>query len=164
MLKLASWIHGNALVVEEPEKVIVKHIGWGTELLFVSGLGRTPTKTWCHIAIPTPVIVNDVRLKVQNLFMLFKTGQHASIDDIHIYDGPNKIAAWDVVAGSNYSARRSGDHSKVIDSQSTFTLPAPHEVIFGLSISFTFTPVAVSGLIPDLEGKLLITCAGADFF
>lgn len=165
MLKQASWIHGNAVVAEEPEKVNVKHMGWGTELFFVTGLGRPPAKSWCHIAIPTPVIVNDVRLKVQKLFLLFKTGQHAAIDDIHVYDGPNRIATWDVVAGSNYSARRTGDHSKGIDGQNTFTLDAPHEVNFGLSISFTFAPVTVSGgLIPDLEGKLLVTTAGADFF
>jgi hypothetical protein len=160
MLKYASWVHGNTLAVERPGDVVVQRWGWGTEL-------RTHTSpspsTWCHIAIPTPVIINDARMKVQNLFLLFETGQHASIDNIHIYDGPDKIAAWDVVAGSNYSARRSGHHSKSIDGQNTFVLPAPHEVRFGLSISFTFIAVAQSAW-NDPEARLLITTAGADFF
>ncbi len=166
MLKYASWVHGNAVVLENPSNILVMRRGHGTEMQFTFAPGRPAQGTWCHIAIPTPVIVNDVRLKVQKLFLLFKTGQHASIDNIHIYDGPWKIAAFDVVAGSNYSARRTGNHSQGVDAQNMITLPTPHEVSLGLSISFTFTPVAVNSSLAmvDPEGTLLITSAGADFF
>lgn len=166
MIKQASWVHGNAVILEEPARVNVKHMGWGTELHAPPQFFGAPTSfsTWCHIAIPTPVIVDDVRLKVQNIFLLFKAGQHAAIDNIHIYDGPKKIAAWNVIAGSNYSARRTGDHSFTIDNQNTFQLPEPHEVVFGLSISFTFLPYDITGPLPDAEAMLLITSAGADFF
>ena len=166
MLKHASWINGNALVLEEPNNILVRHWGWGTEMQFTFAPGATPRGTWCHIAIPTPVIINDVRMKVQNVFLLFKTGQHASIDNIHIYDGPKRIFARDAVPGGNISARRTGDHSQGVDAQNMFTLPTPHEVSLGLSISFTFRPVALNTtlLTVDPEGKLLITAAGADFF
>ena len=166
MIKYASWVHGNALVLETPNNILITRRGQGTEMMFTFGPGISPQGTWCHIAIPTPVIINDVRMKVQTLFLLFKTGQHASIDNIHVWDGPKRIAKFDVVAGSSNSARRTGNHSQVIDAENTITLPTPHEVLFGLSISFTFRPVAVSTslLKPDPEGSLLITTAGADFF
>jgi hypothetical protein len=165
MLKYASWIHGNAVVLEDPSSILIRRWGWGTEMQFTFAPGTTPPGTWCHIAIPTPVIANDVRLKVQKVFLLFQTGQHAAIDNIHIYDGPKRIFAADVVPGSNSSARRTGDHSQSIDAQNTFALPTPHEVSFGLSVSFTFRPVALntSLRLVDSEGKLLITTAGADF-
>lgn len=166
MLKYASWVHGNALVLEAPNNILVTRRGQGTEMQFGFVPGITPQQTWCHIAIPTPVIIDDVRMKVQKLFLLFKTGQHASIDNIHIWDGPYRIATFDVIHGSNYSARRTGNHSQAVDTQNMITLPAPHEVLFGVSISFTFVPVALSASLAgvDPEGTLLITAAGADFF
>ncbi|HNV83771.1 MAG TPA: hypothetical protein PLF92_10260 [Arenimonas sp.] len=166
MLKYASWVHGNALVLETPNNILIVRRGQGTEMQFIFAPGETPQGTWCHISIPTPVIFNDVRMRVQTLFLLFKTGQHASIDNIHVWDGPTRIATFDFVPGSNNSARRTGDHSRGIDAQNTITLPTPHEVLFGLSISFTFRPVAVNTSLPDVdpEGTLLITTAGADFF
>jgi hypothetical protein len=165
MLKYASWVHGNALELELPNNILIRRWGWGTEMQFIFEPGMTPPPAWCHIPIPTPPIINDVRMKVQKLFLLFKTGQHASIDNIHIFDGPNRIAAWDVVAGSNSSARRTGNHSQAIDDQNMFTLPTLHEVSFGLSISFTFSPVALDTSLPQVDpaGTLLITTAGADF-
>ena len=166
MIKHASWVHGNALVLETPNNILTTRRGHGTEMLFNFAPGVSPKGTWCHIAIPTPVIINDIRMKVQTLFLLFKTGQHASIDNLHVWDGPDRIAKFDVVAGSSYSARRTGDHSKTLDAVNTITLPTPHEVFFGLSISFTFGPLALntSALHLDPEGSLLVTAAGADFF
>lgn len=166
MIKHASWAHGNAVVTELPSGLLVRHWGWGTEMQFTFNQGQTPPKAWCHIAIPTPVIVDNVRLKVQTLFLLFKTGQHAAIDNLHVYDGPNKVHGWDVVPGGNNAARRTGNHSTSIDPSNLFTLPAPHSVAFGMSISFSITPVAVNTSSPpvDPEGTVLITGAGADFF
>ena len=166
MLKYASWVHGNALVLERPDSILVMRWGRGTEMQFTFEPGTTPQGTWCHIAIPTPVIINDVRMKVQRLFLLFKTGQHAAIDNIHVWDGPRRIAAFDAVPGSSNSVRRTGDHSQGVDAQNMITLPTAHEVSLGLSISFTFRPVALNTSLPtvDPEGTLLVTAAGADFF
>lgn len=164
MLKYASWVHGNALTLETPNNILIMRRGHGTEMQFAFSLGATPAGTWCHIAIPTPVIVNDVRMNVQKLFLLFRAGQHASIDNIHIFDGPKRILALDVVPGGSSSERREGNHANLIDDRNTFSLPAPHEVSFGISISFTFKPVALNTASVDPEGKLLVTTAGADFF
>ena len=166
MIKHASWAHGNAVVAELPSGLIIRHWGWGTQMQFTFAQNQSPPAAWCHIPIPTPVIVNDVRLKVQTPFLLFKAGQHAAIDNVHIFDGPNRIHTWNTVVGNNAAGRRSGDHSRGIDSVNTLTLPNPHSVIFGMSIAFTFVPVALTTSSPpvDPEGTLLITTAGADFF
>ncbi|MCC7248930.1 MAG: hypothetical protein IT473_09935 [Lysobacter sp.] len=166
MIKHASWVHGNAVVTELPSGLYVQHWGWGTELAFTYRLGQSPAKAWCHIPIPTPVIVDNVRLKAQTFFLMFKTGQHAAIDNIHVFDGPHKVHGWDVIEGSNYAARRTGDHSRGLDSSNVFVLPEPHEVMFGLSLAFAIAPVSVNTSLPlkDPEGSVLITGAGADLF
>ena len=128
MLKQASWTHGNSLTVETPQNLAsIIHIGWGTELRFVPG-----KSSWCHIPIPTPVIVDNQRLKVQKLFLFFnvKEGQ-GSIRNIHVYDGPSRIQTVD---GLTLKC----DHVGCIDNVNTITLQNQHSVLFGLSISFLF--------------------------
>jgi len=152
MLKQASWTHGNSLTVETPQNLSsITHIGWGTELRFASG-----KSSWCHIPIPTPVIVNDQRLKVQKLFLLFNVKEAQSrIMNIHIYDGPNRIQTFDGLS-------LKGDHSGGIDDVNTITLQKQHEVFYGVSISFFFQ--AATGIDSPIPPPLLtVTTAGADF-
>lgn len=167
MTKLASWAHGNAVVTELPSGLLVRHWGWGTELQFTFAANQSPPAAWCHIPIPTPVILNDARLKVRNLYLLYKTGQHTAIDSIHIFDGPNRIHTEDFINGSgNSPLRRTGNHSTGIDGRNTIALPSDHEVLWGMSIAFKLVPVALTVSSPpvDPEGTVLITTAGADFF
>jgi hypothetical protein len=167
MLKHASWAHGNAVVTELPSGLLVRHWGGGTELQFTFAANQNPPAAWCHIPIPTPVIVNDVRLKVRTLFLLFRTGQHAAIDSVHIFDGPNRIHTEDFVNGSgSLAGRRTGNHANGISAANTIQLRADHEVRWGMSIAFKLTPVALTLSSPpvDPEGTVLITAAGADFF
>jgi hypothetical protein len=101
--------------------------------------------------------MNDVRAKVQKMFLLFKcevgTGE---VRNIHVYDGPYKIAAFDNI-------HLSGDHSGGIDSINTITLQSPHAVLSGMSISFLFQ--AGIGIDSPIAPPLLtVTTAGGDFF
>ena len=51
----ASWVHGNALTVEDPSALERDgHNGWGRDLAFVPGKA-----SWLHIPLPTPVIVAE---------------------------------------------------------------------------------------------------------
>jgi uncharacterized protein DUF6623 len=152
MLRQASWTHGNSLTVETPPNLAsIVHIGWGTILRFIPG-----KSSWCHIPIPTPVIMNDIRAKVQKMFLLFncKIGD-GEIRNIHIYDGPNRIFVKDGI-------HLSGDHSLGLDGVNTVTLPSLHEVLWGMSISFFFQ--AAQGIDSTIPPPMLtITTAGADF-
>jgi hypothetical protein len=152
MLKQASWTQGNSLTVETPQNLAsIVHMGWGTELRFIPG-----KSSWCHIPIPTPVIMNDARAKVQRMFLLFKCKSgDGEIRNIHIYDGPNRIDIRDNI-------HLSGDHGGGIDAVNTITLPTPHEVLWGMSISFFFqAAIGFDSRIPP--PMLTITTAGADF-
>ena len=167
MTKHASWAHGNAVVTELPSGLLVRHWGGGTEVQFTFAANQTPPGAFCHIPIPTPVIVDDVRLKVRRLFLMFRTGQHAAIDSVHVFDGPNRIHVEDFFPGvGSTGPRRSGNHSNGIDSMNTITLGADHDVLWGMSIAFKIVPVALTTSSPpvDPEGTVLITTAGADFF
>jgi hypothetical protein len=152
MLRQASWTHGNSLTVETPENLAsILHRGWGTELRFIPG-----KSSWCHISIPTPVIMDGLRAKVQKMFLLFICQiDEGDIRNIHIWDGPNIIDVRDDI-------HLSGNHGGGLDDVNTITLPTPHEVIWGMSISFFFQAViGIESRIPP--PMLTITTAGADF-
>jgi hypothetical protein len=145
----ASWTHGNAVRVETPENFkSIRPMGSGTDLEFV------PDRwSWMHIPIPTPVIVKDVRVKVQTLFFLF-TSDSAFLREAHIYDGPARIHTINTHGSW-------GNHGNGIDEQNTFKLPTPHPVSWGMSISCLFQGSDSIEVI--VRPKLLVVAAGADF-
>ncbi|MFC1763495.1 DUF6623 family protein [Planctomycetota bacterium] len=87
----ASWIHGHSMHIEYPDKIqSQRRIGYAFRIVGKSGLTN-----WLHYAIPTPVIINDVRLKLDSVMLDFTTGSvDAFVRDVHVYDGAAKIAYW----------------------------------------------------------------------
>ena len=151
MLRQASWTHGNSVVVENPENFSsIQRFGWGTDLLFIPG-----KSSWCHIPIPTPVIMNDQRANVQNLFLLFQSNRgEGSIRQVHIWDASIPVQQFN-------DLHLDGDH-RGLDASGTFTLSNPHQVLFGMSISFRFqASIGIDSRVPP--SLLRITSAGADF-
>ena len=67
--------------------------------------------------------------------------------NIHVYDGPTKIRAFDGLA-------LSGDHSNAIDASNNWDITPPVEVKYGLGISV--------GVAFGDNGEILFTTAGAD--
>jgi hypothetical protein len=97
-ISYASWIHGHSMQVEYPDR-IVRHerVGWGTDIEGMPG-----TINWFHFAIPTPVIINDVRLQADSIMLCFKTGSiDAVVRDVHVYDGGSVIAEFNNIYLSN---------------------------------------------------------------
>lgn len=88
-LAQAMWIHGTSLQVEFPDRIArTWQAGFYTEIE-----GKPNTENWFHFAIPSKVIVNDQRLRIGSVMLLCETlSADAVIRDIHLYDGPNKIA------------------------------------------------------------------------
>jgi len=83
-LKHAAWIHGTSVQFENQS--------WAARALR-QGFFTTVTPSdddhggWVHFAIPTPVIVNNERLKAQAVMIRFTTGSKASIGAVHVWDG-----------------------------------------------------------------------------
>ena len=152
MSMFASWVHGNALTVESPQNLDrVGHYGWGADLLIKPGRA-----SWFHIALPTPVIVGDVRAQLQRVFVLFKSDRGAGeIRNVHVYDGSAKPQEFN-------GLHLSGEHRLGLDSSNRFNLASPHIVTWGIGVSFYFqASIGIDSAIPS--ARLIVASAGADY-
>lgn len=146
----ASWVHGNALVVESPENLNrVGHFGWGADMEI-----RYGKSSWFHIALPTPVIVDDNRTTLHRIFLMFKS-EFGSIRNVHIYDGSAKVQEFNDLLGT-------GEHRTSLDTFNTFNLATPHTVVFGIGVSFNY--VADIGFDTNIPpNRLIVASAGGDY-
>lgn len=156
-LKMAMWVSGTAAQEETAPKTL-KRVGWGTGFELEPG-----HSCWFHFAIPTPVIIDDERVAVRAVYVLYALEYHAAaapgftpygikIADLHIYDGGNKIREFNNV-------NRHGDHSHGLDSQNTWLIAPPITIYYGLGLSIK---VVAEGWGNSVYSGILCT-AGADF-
>ncbi len=139
----ASWIHGHSMQVEYPDRLVhLERDGWGTVVE-----GKPGTSNWFHFAIPTPVIINDVRLQAGSILLSFSTGSvDAFVKDVHVWDGSNRIAVFDdryLLPGQ--PAER-------------LILPGTPMMGFGLGIS-----VGVGFGVEPMDHSMTFFSAGCDF-
>ena len=139
----AMWTHGHSLQVEFLERGKVERKGFSAKY---TGTGMN----WLHFAIPTPVIVNDDRLRVGSVMVRFRCGGSQSIgrvNAIHVYDGETKIVGKD-----NLNLSPNQWHFERIE------VPGSPEVQWGLGISI------LVGFDPDCSGCWAeFSAAGCDF-
>ena len=138
----ASWIHGHSMEIEYPE-LIASAIrrGYAYEIE-----GKPGTSNWFHFAIPTPVIINDVRLQVASIMLRMTTGSIDSfVRDVHIYDGERRIAVHNEVylVEDNWFVR--------------FEVPETPYLLWGLGIS-----LGVGFGVEMMSHTMSFISAGAD--
>jgi hypothetical protein len=114
----AMWVHGHALQPENPALTVGRMGG--------AGQLRRAGSGWFHIAVPTPVIVTDIRLRAAAAIVFFSSGNQGAIHNLHVWDGNTRISANDNLnlSGANQFSR--------------FNLPNP-AVNFGIGISIFAT-------------------------
>jgi uncharacterized protein DUF6623 len=146
----ASWVHGNALTVENSENLNrVGHFGWGADMAVKPGKG-----SWFHIALPTPVILSNVRSSLIRVFLMFESEQ-GSIRNVHVYDGSFKVHEFNDLLIE-------GEHRLALDGMNTFNLANPHSVAFGIGVSFFFiASIGFDSAIPP--SRLILASAGGDY-
>ena len=84
----AMWIHGHSIRVEYPDRLdSAVRKGYYARLD-----GKAGTTNWLHLAIPTPVIVEENRLRIDSVMLRFRTSG-ATVTAVHVYDGENRIAS-----------------------------------------------------------------------
>lgn len=139
----AMWTHGTSLQIEVPDNIVkIWKAGF-----YIEVEGKPNTTNWLHFAIPTTVIVDDRRLRVGSVMLLVETlSADAVIRDVHIYDGPNKIA-------EHNGANRFGDIGFV-----RFDVPTHPTVQWGIGIS-----VGVSFRNSGGSRVMRFKSAGCDF-
>ena len=158
-LKAAMWVHGTAAQVENPNSLIpngLVRVGAGTQFN-----GQSGAATWFHFAIPTPVILNDVRLSLVKIFLLYNTNQKSStITNVHVWDGGVRLRAFD-----NLMLR--GDHRFGIDKDNSWEITPHIPVTFGIEIAARVQFMdLIDGPEPgakQFEFGFFVSTAGADF-
>jgi len=142
-ISYASWIHGRTLQIEYPDRIAREdRNGW---CAFVEG--KPGTDNWFHFAVPTPVIINDVRMQVDSVMLVFKTGSaDAFVRDVHVYDGRWRIAVFDLI-------NLSGEQPFV-----RLVLPGAPPIGAGLGIS-----VGVGFGVESMDHTMEFYSAGCDF-
>jgi hypothetical protein len=120
--KYAMWIHGHAV---QPQKE-----GYHLSKEFKSHCASFLTygTQYFHFAVPTPVIVENTRAKLNKVIVLYSTTGSARIRYVQVREPnwqPKRI----------FEGSLSGDHSESLDSQNTWSVSPPHEMQFGLSVT-----------------------------
>jgi len=142
-LPFASWIHGHSMQIEYPDRIASQ---WRAGFSFTVE-GKPGTTNWFHFAIPTPVFINDVRMRADTVMLRFKTGSiDAFVRDVHVYDGEKLIAA----------------HNNIyLSKENLFTpllVPDRPEVLWGLGIS-----IGVGFGVEMMDHHMEFIAAGCDF-
>ena len=90
----ANWVHGTSVEVEFPDRLNL----FSKKGFYTLVEGKPDTTNWFHFALPTPVIVDNKRLKLESVILMFVTQPDAVVTNVHIYDGYSKIEAFDGLA------------------------------------------------------------------
>ena len=175
-LKTAIWVPGTAARVEYPERLTWRPpVGAnnpalppnlplrditivGSEITFSQQSQSTGDNTnWFHFPIPTPVLLNDQRVQLLQVFV-FYLAQRSEIVAVHIWDGPNRVF-------DQNNLSHEGEHLSAIDNMNTFPLlPAfdpPLPVFFGINISVQVE--FLSELQAGVRSIVSFSTVGADF-
>lgn len=172
MLMHASWVHGNAVRVQNVENVVsVSFLAPGAEIVIAPGRG-----CWFHVPLPTPAIVAEhsqlepgpgseprtvpvlesARTSLHRVSLLFGAGE-GTLRNVHVHDGSAKVQEW-----NDLHVR--GDHRLATDGQNSFTLATPHRVTCGIGLSFFFVAdVGIDTASKSPAATLVVCAAGADF-
>jgi subtilisin family serine protease len=94
LLAHAMWTHGTSVHEEFPDRFKLTR-RMGPYAVFE---GKPGTSNWFHFAIPTPVIVNGKRLRLDSILLTFSAYPDVWVTNIHIYDGNGMIEYYNNLA------------------------------------------------------------------
>jgi hypothetical protein len=148
------WVHGNVVQAETPEMLqTTSRAGWGTTFR-----GKSGKFVWFHLPLPTPTMLDNRHIEVEKIYLLFKVNG-ASIRNIHLYDGPRQVKAFD-----NLIANANVDLTGSIVPGNTWAFAPAIPVNFGLGISVGVQfSVLFDGGSSSVPFDVLFTAAGADY-
>jgi hypothetical protein len=142
-ISYASWIHGHSMQIEYPDRI---DFTWRAGF-YIRIEGKPGTTNWFHFAIPTPVIIDDVRLRIDAAMLRFVTGSvDAFVRDVDVYDGEKLIASHKNVNLSEENAF------------AKFVVPERPLVRWGIGIS-----IGVAFGVEMMPHRMEFISAGCDF-
>jgi hypothetical protein len=152
MIKTARWVHGNAFQPEDLTNITrMERKGWGLEVW-----GKPDSIAWFHVPVITPVIIDNERLKLGAVFVLYTCTStpppHLDLGGsrllhLYIYDGKEKIKEFPYL-------------QLCLDG---WTIEPHIEIYYGLGLSVCveFKPFANNYIEPV---QFTFHTAGADFY
>lgn len=158
-IKFASWVHGTTLQIEADFPVEVIRRGWGTIVRSPGGQPwsvREGSTFWLHFGIPTPVIVDDKRLRLDSILVDYDAGNMTELTYIDVWDSGKKILE---------TPRKS--RVGIVGRQlQRFPLPEHPLVEFGIGVSIgiqTGELARTPWLRNETSFQIMILGVGADF-
>jgi serine/threonine protein kinase len=82
----ASAVHGSCLVTEDNSWIVLRR-GYGATVT----PSNTSNRGWLHFPIPTPVMVNDRRVRATKVIIKLRTGDKAFVSIVGSHDGEKDI-------------------------------------------------------------------------
>lgn len=150
MSKHAMWVPGYSALAEDGDLTTIRR-GWGIEYRFPDQTGR---RSWFHLPIPTPVIVQDRRTNLTAAWVLFATVTRTEIREIRVFDGPHEV--------HRDPLPRHGDHSKDYDNMNRINVRRSG-IRFGVGLSVMVTILPTPTGAPVQPPAIYFSTAGADF-
>lgn len=142
-LALASLIHGHSMHIEYPDRLA----SMSRKGMHIEVVGKPGTSNWFHFAIPTPVILNDRRLKGGSAMLSFRTlSTEATVTSVHIFGGENRIA-------QHSNLNMTGDHLF-----ERFDIPGDPDLSYAVGVS-----IGVSFGSGSMNHGMQFIWAGCDF-
>jgi len=158
MSREARWVHGNTVVPEVAgpgpfanvdgvawTDVVGLPRGWGK-----AWRGRANTFNFFHVSIPTPTFIGTVRPQLDKVYVFFDAVAPARVENIHVWDGPNRIWVRDGLA---VSGNRLGG---VQWDQNAWDIANNPQLNYGVGISIGVRFVGA-------DANVTFSTAGADF-
>jgi uncharacterized protein DUF6623 len=149
------WIHGDSLQIQDPSNWgSVTRYGFCTRIKgkdVLPGHKDEDSRGWVHLAIPTPVIVSDERLRLGSVILRCHMGSEEAtrIWEVHVWDGDQRIA---VLPGGTSHLDGQGNYR--------WAIPDHPSVNYGVSISIDAFFKAHSGWA---DQSIDFIAAGCDF-
>jgi hypothetical protein len=138
------FVHGHSAEIENAADIVLMQQK-GDRVVVE---GRPSTENWLHFALPSPVMVDERRLRPGTVWLRYKTSGSASVSAIHVWDGDTRIAAVSSPSGAVENGWTKFKH----DFDALKVLAAYWGL--GISVGLSFGPGG---------GQVEVATAGCDF-
>ena len=154
----AVWVHGQVgfpdTLFDAQGNPLVSYISSGSSEV-PSYKGQPQTHIWFNFPIATPVIHNGIRIRLIQVFVLFRSDPQVALTEVHVWDGARRVDTFSPESGISGLHDGSRGLADLIPNVTMWVVNQRPEIYWGLCVSARIQFKA--------EGVITFTSAGADF-
>lgn len=154
----AIWVHGQSTVADlsydDKGNFLVSPVNSGSAD-GSSYSGQADARAWFHFPLATPVIHNGIRIRLIQVFVLFRSDPDVLLTEVHVWDGARRIEAFS--AGTGVSGLHDGSRgvSDCVTNVTRWVVGQRPQIFWGVCLS--------AHVHFKAGGSITFTTAGADF-